>query len=69
MENAESDPLVALVERLQAASGALEGADGPDAAVVALEELQEAARALAGEVDRRRRVLQEERGDGQLDLL
>ena len=69
MDSAEPDVLAALVERLQTASGALEGADGPDAAVDALEDLQEAARALAADVDRRRRILQEERGDGQLDLL
>jgi hypothetical protein len=69
MDGTETDSLTALVQRLQTASDALDGADGPDAAVEALERLQVAARDLAAEVERRRRVLQEERGDGQLDLL
>jgi hypothetical protein len=37
--------------------------------VAALEELQETAREISAEIDRRRRALADERGDGQLDLL
>jgi hypothetical protein len=63
------EPLADLLARLEAARTALEAADGPDTAVEALTTLQETARAIAGEVERRRRILQEERADGQLDLL
>ena len=65
----EEEPLAQLLVRLQEARDELEGAEGPDGAVEALEALQETAREIATEVERRRRILQEERGDGQLDLL
>jgi len=63
------DPFDALVARLESARARLDEADAPDDAVAALEDLQETARELAGEIDRRRRALADERGDGQLDLL
>lgn len=63
------DALAGLLAQLEEARSALETAADPDAAVAALTTLQETARSIAGEVERRRRVLQEERADGQLDLL
>ena len=63
------DPFDELVARLESARARL-GADAtPDDAVAALEELQETARAISAEIDRRRRALADERGDGQLGLL
>ena len=63
------DPFDELVARLEAARVRLDSVDSPDDAVSALEELQETAREISGEIDRRRRALADERGDGQLDLL
>ncbi len=63
------DPLDELVAALEAARVRLDEVDAPDDAVAALEELQETARAISAEIDRRRRALADERGDGQLDLL
>lgn len=63
------DPLDELVARLEAARARLDEVDVPDDAVAALEELQETARSISTEIDRRRRALADERGDGQLDLL
>jgi len=65
----EADPFDELVARLEAVRARLDAVAGPDEAVQALEELQETAREIAAEVDRRRRALADERGDGQLDLL
>ncbi len=65
----EQDPFGELVARLEAAKQQLEGVVTPEDAVVALEELQETTRQLSAEIDRRRRALTEDRGDGQLDLL
>lgn len=65
----DADPLDELVARLEAARTRLDEVEVPDEAVTALEELQETARAIATEIDRRRRALADERGDGQLDLL
>ena len=62
----DADPLDELVARLEDARTRLDAVDVPDDAVAALEELQETARAIASEIDRRRR---DERGDGQLGLL
>lgn len=58
-----------LVVRLEAARARLDSVDTPDDAVAALEDLQETARQISAEIDRRRRALSNERGDGQLDLL
>ena len=70
MAEADSDPFEELVARLEDARARLEAEDAtPDEAVRALEELQEAARAFSAEIDRRRRALADERGDGQLGLL
>ncbi len=63
------DPFDELVARLEAARTRLDAVDSPDDAVSALEELQETAREISAEIDRRRRSLADERGDGQLDLL
>lgn len=63
------DPFDELVARLEAARARLDAVDSPDDAVSALEELQETAREISAEIDRRRRALADERGDGQLDLL
>ena len=63
------DPFDELVVRLEAARTRLDSVDTPDDAVAALEELQETAREISAEIDRRRRALSDERGDGQLDLL
>jgi hypothetical protein len=63
------DPFDELVARLEAARVRLDAVDSPDDAVSALEELQETAREISAEIDRRRRALADERGDGQLDLL
>ena len=63
------DPFDELVARLEAARVRLDAVDSPDDAVCALEELQETAREISAEIDRRRRALADERGDGQLDLL
>ncbi len=63
------DPFDELVARLEAARVRLDAVDSPDDAVSALEELQETAREISAEIDRRRRSLADERGDGQLDLL
>ena len=63
------DPLDELVATLEAARARLDEVDAPDDAVAALEELQETARAISAEIDRRRRALADERGDGQLGLL
>ena len=63
------DPFDELVARLEAARTRLDVVDSPDDAVSALEELQETAREISAEIDRRRRSLADERGDGQLDLL
>ncbi len=65
----EQDPFGELVARLETAKQQLEGVVTPEDAVVALEELQETTRQLSAEIDRRRRALTEDRGDGQLDLL
>lgn len=65
----EADPFDELVARLEAARARLDAVDAPDEAVQALEELQETAREISAEIDRRRRALVDERGDGQLDLL
>ncbi len=66
---AATDPFDELVARLDAARARLDAVESPDDAVAALEELQETARAISTEIDRRRRALADERGDGQLDLL
>ncbi|MGI9187360.1 MAG: hypothetical protein ACR2J9_07590 [Gaiellales bacterium] len=63
------DPFDELVARLESARVRLDSVDSPDDAVSALEELQETAREISAEIDRRRRALADERGDGQLDLL
>jgi len=63
------DPFDELVVRLETARTRLDGVETPDDAVAALEELQETARQISAEIDRRRRALSDERGDGQLDLL
>jgi len=63
------DPFDELVARLEAARARLDSVDSPDDAVSALEELQETSREISAEIDRRRRALADERGDGQLDLL
>jgi polynucleotide 5'-kinase involved in rRNA processing len=63
------DPFDELVVRLETARTRLDGVETPDDAVEALEELQETARQISAEIDRRRRALSDERGDGQLDLL
>lgn len=63
------DPFDELVQRLETARARLDSVDTPDAAVEALEELQETARQISTEIDRRRRALSDERGDGQFDLL
>ena len=63
------DPFDELVARLEAARTRLDAVESPDDAVMALEELQETARAISTEIDRRRRALADESGDGQLDLL
>ncbi len=65
----EIDPFDQLVTRLEDARARLDRADTPDDAVAALEELQETARQISAEIDRRRRALSDQRGDGQLDLL
>ncbi|MGA0122885.1 MAG: hypothetical protein ACO3KD_07765 [Gaiellales bacterium] len=65
----EVDPIDELISRLEAARARLDEVEEPDGAVQALEELQEAARGISAEIDRRRRALADERGDGQLDLL
>ena len=65
----DADPLDELVARLEGARTRLEEVEVPDEAVAALEELQETARAISAEIDRRRRALADERGDGQLGLL
>ena len=65
----DADSLDELVARLEEARTRLDAVDVPDEAVAALEELQETARAIASEIDRRRRALADERGDGQLGLL
>ena len=65
----DADPLDELVARLEDARTRLDGVEVPDDAVAALEELQETARAISAEIDRRRRALADERGDGQLGLL
>jgi hypothetical protein len=65
----EADPFDELVARLEAARARLDAVAGPDEAVLALEELQETAKEIAAEIDRRRRALADERGDGQLDVL
>jgi hypothetical protein len=64
-----TDPFDALVARLEAARARLEDVESPEDAVAALEDLQETAREISSEIDRRRRALADERGDGQLDLL
>ncbi len=63
------DPFDELVVRLESARTRLDGVETPDDAVAALEELQETARQISAEIDRRRRALSDERGDGKLDLL
>ena len=63
------DPFDELVVRLETARTRLDAVETPDDAVAALEELQETARQISAEIDRRRRALSDERGDGQLDLL
>lgn len=63
------DPFDELVVRLETARTRLDGVETPDDAVAALEELQETARQISAEIDRRRRALSDERGDGKLDLL
>ena len=65
----EVDPFDELVARLEAARTRLDAVETPDDAVAALEDLQETAREISSEIDRRRRALADERGDGQLDLL
>ena len=65
----EVDPFDELVARLEAARTRLDAVETPDDAVAALEDLQETAREISAEIDRRRRTLADERGDGQLDLL
>lgn len=65
----EVDPFDELVTRLEAARTRLDAVETPDDAVAALEDLQETAREISAEIDRRRRALADERGDGQLDLL
>jgi hypothetical protein len=65
----DADPLDELVAKLEDARTRLDGVEVPDDAVAALEELQETARAISAEIDRRRRALADERGDGQLGLL
>ncbi len=66
---AEIDPFDQLVTRLEDARARLDRVETPDDAVAALEELQETARQISAEIDRRRRALSDQRGDGQLDLL
>ena len=63
------DPFDELVVRLETARTRLDSVETPDDAVAALEELQETARQISAEIDRRRRALSDERGDGKLDLL
>ena len=63
------DPFDELVVRLETARTRLDGVETPDDAVAALEELQETARQISAEIDRRRRALSDERGDEKLDLL
>ncbi len=65
----EIDPFDQLVTRLEDARARLDRVETPDDAVAALEELQETARQISAEIDRRRRALSDQRGDGQLDLL
>ena len=65
----EVDPFDEFVARLEAARTRLDAVETPDDAVTALEDLQETAREISSEIDRRRRALADERGDGQLDLL
>jgi hypothetical protein len=65
----EVDSFDELIARLEAARTRLDAVETPDDAVAALEELQETAREISAEIDRRRRALADERGDGQLDLL
>ncbi len=64
----DADPFDELVVRLEAARTRLDSVETPDDAVIALEELQETARQISAEIDRRRRALSDERGDGKLDL-
>ncbi len=66
---AEIDPFDQLVTRLEDARARLDRVETPDDAVAALEELQETARQISAEIDRRRRAISDQRGDGQLDLL
>ena len=63
------DPFDELVVRLETARTRLDSVETPDDAVAALEELQETARQISAEIDRRRRALSDERGDEKLDLL
>ncbi len=65
----EIDPFDQLVTHLEDARARLDRVETPDDAVAALEELQETARQISAEIDRRRRALSDQRGDGQLDLL
>ena len=65
----EVDPFAPLVARPEAARTCPDPAEPPADAVTALEDLQETAREISSEIDRRRRALADERGDGQLDLL
>jgi len=65
----EIDPFDQLVTRLEDARARLDRVETPDDAVAALEELQATARQISAEIDRRRRALSDQRGDGQLDLL
>lgn len=63
------DPFDELVAHLEAARARLDSIATPDEAVAALEDLQETARAISAEIDRRRRALADERGDELFDLL
>ena len=63
------NPFDELVVRLETARTRLDSVETPDDAVAALEELQETARQISAEIDRRRRALSDERGDEKLDLL
>lgn len=63
------DPFDELVAQLEAARARLDSVETPDEAVAALEDLQETARAISAEIDRRRRALADERGDELFDLL